>query len=301
MIAYDVITDDGRTSLQHFPDDGEVWLFVHGILGSKANWRSFAKAVIHRRAQGTPEQIKKRRVAAVAVDLRAHGDSHDEKPPHTVEACAQDLAHVMLHIRAASATFDMRQHHLCTYMVGHSFGGKVVLLAMRYIAAQGVFVVDTPPGERSEAKTTAEILHVLDSVRHVPMPIPSRRDLVEHLQNAGLSVALAQWMTTNLREAQPDEGSGFVWRFDLDACTELLHDFAKLDCWNLVESSRGFPHIHLIRGEKSDRFTDADIKRMQTLAQAYTDGLVTYSVVPKAGHWVHSDNPQGLLQILVAG
>src|SRR5690349_17274119 len=66
------------------PQDGEargLLLFLHGILGTGANWRSIAKRVISEQPG----------LGAVLVDLRMHGRSQHFAPPHTVAAAAQDL------------------------------------------------------------------------------------------------------------------------------------------------------------------------------------------------------------------
>src|SRR5688572_9540342 len=81
-------------------------IFLHGILGSGATWRTFARALVKDR----PEW------GAVLVDLRLHGDSTGFPPPHTVAAAAADV------------------HELFSVVPGpvrgvlaHSFGGKVAL------------------------------------------------------------------------------------------------------------------------------------------------------------------------------
>lgn len=59
------------------------WMFfLHGILGSGANWRTFAKQIVTAR----PEW------GAVLVDLRLHGESQSGfAKPHTIAAAADDV------------------------------------------------------------------------------------------------------------------------------------------------------------------------------------------------------------------
>src|SRR5262245_3630298 len=82
-------------------------LFLHGILGSGANWRTFARQVVAAR----PEW------GALLVDLRLHGESVGFPPPHTVEAAAHDIVEALPAVLPAGAT--------AAGVVGHSFGGKV--------------------------------------------------------------------------------------------------------------------------------------------------------------------------------
>ncbi len=60
----------------------EKWMLVlHGILGSGANWRSFAKSVV----------VARPAWGIALVDLRMHGQSQGAPPPHTVASAAADL------------------------------------------------------------------------------------------------------------------------------------------------------------------------------------------------------------------
>ncbi|MEO0604254.1 MAG: alpha/beta hydrolase, partial [Myxococcota bacterium] len=81
-----------------------MW-FVHGILGQGRNWRSFAQ----RWRAGDAAR------SAVLVDLRNHGGHPPASPPHDLAACARDLqGHIA-------------REGMPSTLVGHSFGGKVVL------------------------------------------------------------------------------------------------------------------------------------------------------------------------------
>ena len=262
MLAHDVVGDAGAPA---------ALVFVHGILGSRNNWRAFAKKLV--------EQAPGWR--AITVDLRNHGDSHGFAPPHTIDACAEDL-------RALTATTG------ADVVVGHSFGGKV---ALAYAAAGAeqralahTWILDAPPGPR--ALGGSDIERVLDVVRAIPLPVESRRALVDEAVARGLSMALAQWLTTSLREVE----RGFAWRFDVDAIPAMLASFAALDLWPVVEGADKPPtpgdRLHFVIGGRSDRFTAADRARL-----ARTRAAV--HVLERAGHWVHTDDPAGLLALLL--
>ena len=86
------------------------WLLVlHGILGSGSNFRSFARRV----ATACPTW------GFVICDLRAHGLSQGARPPHTIDAAAEDL--VRLEARLAA------EGQMVAGVLGHSFGGKVAI------------------------------------------------------------------------------------------------------------------------------------------------------------------------------
>ena len=98
-------------------------LLCHGILGSRRNWRSFARKLVDRQPD----------LGVVAVDLRNHGDSPPLDGPHTLASCAADLARLSEQLGIQPAI-----------LIGHSFGGKVVLKHAESLPAglEQVWVLD---------------------------------------------------------------------------------------------------------------------------------------------------------------
>lgn len=248
-----------------------IW-FLHGILGSRRNWLSFAK----RCAEEPPGH------AATVVDLRNHGDSNSQSPPHSVDACACDVGEL-----AAEVGYEPRV--LC----GHSFGGKVALLYARDVAAslRDVWVLDSQPGGRALDAEPGTVEHVFETLREVPLPIAGRSELVEDLMGRGLPRSVARWMTTNLERVD----DGFVWKFDLDAATEMLRSYAETDAWSVLEEPPSGVRVHFVRAEKSDRWTREDVERLEGLGAA---GTIDYRVFPGVGHWLHTEDPDGLFEMV---
>lgn len=61
--------------------------------------------------------------------------------------------------------------------------------------------------------------------------------------------------------------------------------------------------IVILRAEKSDRWDQDAIERIQKLSSergSDSYGKVSFCVLPNAGHWVHVDNPKGLLEIMAS-
>ncbi|XP_008243519.1 PREDICTED: protein ABHD11-like isoform X2 [Prunus mume] len=71
--------------------------------------------------------------------------------------------------------------------------------------------------------------------------------------------------------------------------------------WPLLEHPPKDMEIAVVRGENSDRWDVEDIEQLESLANREGDGSegkVSVHVLPESGHWVHVDNPKGLLEIV---
>jgi len=245
---------------------------LHGALGSGQNFSRFIRSLSRERPD----------YRYVLVDLRHHGSSAGAPPPNTLAACAGDLAGL-----AAAIGSEPR------VVIGHSFGGKVAIEYARLgaPALEQVWVLDSLLGARDELEDT-EIARVIRAVRSVPMPASSRRDVTEHLvRESGLSSGLAEWMATNLKRV----GERYEWVFDLDAIEELMLDYFRVDTWDYLARARERPEFRLAVAERSDRWTPALRERAKALAPS---ARVVYHELERSGHWVHVDNPDGLLALL---
>ncbi len=252
-------------------------LVVHGILGSARNWLSF----IRRHEARTPGW------RYVLVDLRNHGDSHDVSAPHTLTACADDLHHLSVHL---GLSFDA--------VIGHSFGGKVVLEYLRRhatAATHTAFVLDSNPGVVNPLDVMGdphEVIGVVSALRTFTRPIASRVELTDGLRALGFSEAMGGWMTTNLR---PLPSGGFDFKFNLDAVEQMLASYFSTDSFDVLASSGDGRRVYMILGGKSDRVREDDRRRLEALSPR-----VSVHVLPEAGHWVHVDDPEGLSSFIAA-
>ncbi|MFN2459423.1 MAG: alpha/beta fold hydrolase [Candidatus Velthaea sp.] len=110
--------DGATTHVDQWGEAGPVLLCVHGITSSRKSWERFAQhfAADHR---------------VVAYDQRGHGDSAGVAGPMTLERSVDDLERV-------AAALDAPVHAL----VGHSWGGAVVILGGRRLPVERVVAVD---------------------------------------------------------------------------------------------------------------------------------------------------------------
>ena len=118
-------------------------IFMHGILGSKKNFRTAAKQIVKDRYGFN---------VAVTLDHRGHGKS--PTPPiltgityDTVNSCADD---VRLLVKSGLLPINPEGP---TVLCGHSFGGKVALLYLKQCIEAGLplprhtWILDSLPGQ----------------------------------------------------------------------------------------------------------------------------------------------------------
>ncbi len=245
-------------------------MILHGILGQGRNWHTLARELTTRRPDW----------AVVLVDLRMHGRSQGFTPPHTVAACAGDLLalrpELPLPLRAVA---------------GHSFGGKVALAFAEEAPPdlERVFVLDATPAAGPPATGIVQVMTVLPAV---PMPQPSREALVRAMVARGLPERVARWLATNAGY----EGKHLVWRVDLDAVRSMLEDFLQQDFRDPLARPGKRVAIHVVKGERSPAISQEIYAWLQALPET---SRVTADTLPNAGHWLHTDNPEGLLSILL--
>eukprot|EP00898_Chlorokybus_atmophyticus_P003009 jgi/Chlat1/3709/Chrsp251S00806 len=277
-------------------------VLVHGILGKGRNWASFAR----RLAQAFPSW------QFLCVDLRCHGESaaRSYAAPHTVESAARDVLQLVAELRL-----------IPRMLVGHSFGGKVlssffqlrllptVVLSMVDQAKKPlsrpvqVWVLDATPGEvrfGPDGEDSPERL--IRVLRGFPMPVANRSVLVDYLTQHGFSQGIAQWMTTNLRQHGVNGDQTFRWAFNLEAIADMLESYKTIDLWPVVENLPAGVHLSFVRAERSmHRWAGGDHTRIEWASMDAGDlkgNSLNIHMLHDAGHWVHTDNPDGLFHII---
>lgn len=246
---------------------------LHGILGSAQNQQGFVRKL----------QAVRPNWCFVLVEIRGHGASRGAPGPHSVQACAQDLVRLAEQLGRAPRA-----------LIGHSFGGKVCLQygQTASFAPEQLWLLDSNPGPVS-LDDDSEVRRVIEAARSVPQPIVRRGDVATALREHGLPERIASWMTTNVRQ----RGEHYEWLLDFAVIDELLADYGRLDFWPFLASVKSSPVIHWVIGEQSDRIGAAEIARARALP---SEAQVDTHILPQAGHWVHVDNPAGLIELMAA-
>ena len=264
-------------------------VLVHGILGSRKNLRRFAERIL---GQYPAWQ-------AVLVDLRNHGESSAgfEAPGEsTVDSSAADVLALLGGLRLFPSV-----------LVGHSFGGKVVLSMARQFAARfgagarlprrvDAWVLDTVPGE-VRAGGAAREDHPEDliaALKELPMPLAERSQLVSYLASRGFSPDVGLWMCTNLRPTRGADGAAALeWAFDLGGVEEMYRSYESTCLWDFVGAPPEGLDLNFVRAEHSTfRWSGDDRERLE-------GSRAEVHLLEDSGHWVHADNPEGLFRIML--
>ena len=263
MTHLDTLTDPGAASSRNM-------LLLHGIYGAGRNWRTVARRLVNARPGW----------GVTLVDLRAHGRS-PRLAPHTIEACAADLTGVEDHMGTPADA-----------VLGHSFGGKVALVHARRASSvpRQYWIIDSAPGTGHPAGGAWRMLGVL---RRHPGPFGSRREAVAAVEDEGYSPLVAAWMASNVER---DGVVGWKWRFDPDEMEGYLRDYFRVDAWDVVEEPPNGVTIHFVKASASSVLGQGAVDRIR--AAGRQSGQVFLHAV-EGGHWLNTENPEALHQLLV--
>jgi pimeloyl-ACP methyl ester carboxylesterase len=261
-------------------------VLIHGILGSRRNMQAFARRLV----EGFPAwQI-------LLVDLRCHGESaplsvHGALPgEHTVRSAAGDILRLLASLKLFPEV-----------LIGHSFGGKVAM-SMAHQFGTGikrlprpvkVWALDSLPGEvrSGEMGGKDRPADLITCLQRIPMPQASRSDVITYLERSGFSHPVAAWVATNLKPVVP--GSAVLdWGFDLQGIAAMYRSYEDTDLWPFLAQPAEGIQVSFVRAEASTfRWGGGAQDRITALGHEV-------HLLRDSGHWVHSDNPGGLFDIL---
>ncbi|PKA65034.1 hypothetical protein AXF42_Ash019046 [Apostasia shenzhenica] len=293
VLAYDLV-QGGLVRWNSMADksvpDPPTAVFLHGILGGRKNWGSFTR----RLAQEFPMW------QFLLVDLRCHGDSATMKKrgPHTVASAALDVLQLVRRLRITPRV-----------LVGHSFGGKVVLSMIDQAAKPlarpvRVWVLDATPGKvRPGGDGEDHPGELIAFLQRMPKQVSSKQQILAALLQEGFSIDVARWVVTNLQSKKVSNTTSpeFSWVFDLDGISQMYSSYESTNLWNIVENVPRGVHVNFLKAERSlHRWALEDLQRIHAAEELASDegAGVEMHVLEDAGHWVHADNPDGLFNIL---
>lgn len=158
-------------------------------------------------------------------------------------------------------------------------------------------------------------LDILYCVNNAPKEYKTKKEALQYLYDQGVPKAVADWISTNLVDASdnPDAISGtynpelpVTYSFNIEVIMEMFSDFILLDYFPFLENyaklleekgQAGTCQIHIVRAEKNKAWTDEILEKMNQL-ETKTNGLVKFYTMPNVGHWLHSENPKGTIELI---
>lgn len=238
--------------------------FCHGLFGQGRNWTAISKAV---------SDIAR----PTLVDMPNHGRS-----AWTDHFDYVDMADTVA--QTLRGIDDTRPWIL----VGHSMGGKAsMLLALRHPElVERLCIVDVSPVGYREGR---EFEHFVASMRAMDLgALSSRQDADAALAAEVPDDAVRAFLLQNLRR----DGDGWRWQMNLDVLGDSI---GRLRGWP-VEPVMGKVYdgpVLWISGETSGYVRDDMGEAMRGYFPRAR--LVT---IKKAGHWVHSEQPEVFVTVL---
>jgi pimeloyl-ACP methyl ester carboxylesterase len=198
----------------------------------------------------------------ICVDMRNHGHSF-WSDAHGYTDLADDLAQVIDHI---GGPVDV---------AGHSMGGKaaMVLALTRPDTLRRLVIGDIAPVPYSHSQ-----MQYIDAMRAVDLgKVERKSDANAQLAALGVDPALCSFLTQSL-----DVGAG-QWRLNLAA---LAANMAAIIGFPDIMGSHAGPTLFL-SGGASDYVTAAHRPAIKALFPN-----ARFAKIPKAGHWLHAENPR---------
>ncbi|MFT5165241.1 MAG: esterase [Saprospiraceae bacterium] len=235
---------------------GDPVIILHGLFGNLDNWQTIAKQLA-------------RDNWVFILDQRNHGRS-----PHVDE--------ISYPLMAEDLKAFMDQHWIPkAHIIGHSMGGKTAMqFAFEYPdMVDKLVVVDIAPAENKTGHQA-----IFDALLSLPVEkITSRSEAEEGLKTKIEDHGVRQFLLKNLSR---DKGNGYKWKMNLQA---IHNNYQKILA--AIKSDMPYDGESLfITGALSDY---VKAKEEKEIHQLFTSA--TIQNIENAGHWVHADAPEELL------
>ncbi|KAH8421419.1 hypothetical protein KR009_006363 [Drosophila setifemur] len=245
-------------------------LALHGLFGSKQNWRGVSKAMVRR----SPRQIYN-------LDARNHGESpHSEE--HTSLAMSEDLRLFLEQRNLPSAA-----------CLGHSMGGRTMMyFARRYPElVERLIVVDISP--ISVPRSTGEMGLIFDAMVDLSLPPTLSMSEGRKLARAKLMEATedetVDFIMLNLRK-HPETGE-FSWACNARVLRDFLSRFDNYQS-HLEELPPYTGPTMFICGTKSPYMRK---EQWPEIVRMFPNGEIHWL---EAGHLVHFEKPQEFISLV---
>lgn len=238
-------------------------VFLHGLFGRGKNFTRIASGLL-------PE------TQSLLVDLPNHGRSGWTETFDYAQM-ADIVAEELRADFAASGPVDV---------IGHSMGGKVAMvLALRHPElVRKLVVIDISPVAAVSAR--GEFQHLLGSLSALDLPSFAHRPEVDAALKTNIPNDVVRgFLLQNLKHRD----GNYVWEPNLSL---LYGELETVMSFPEYTSSFTGP-VLWIRGDRSNYVTESDVPAMRALFPK-----TRRMTVHGAGHWVHSEKPEEVIDAL---
>ena len=264
--------------------DGPQLVVLHGLFGSRRNWRSVAKELAAR------EDSRGGRPTVFTVDLRHHGQSPNRGPFDLDEMAADVVRFIESQVGGGPVT-----------LLGHSLGGKVALLALQQAAQriERLVLVDISPFRLPDS-LCGELRGVVEALQELqasPSALESRPAAEELLGRRITVPEVVQFLLHNLRRG--DDGrlglqlgvAAIAAGFD-QACRAVLPDGEPAHTAGRQDAWRDVPLL-TIKGGGSEYMPAEHFEALTRWFRMHD----TY-IMENAGHWLHVERKAEFVQLV---
>lgn len=238
---------------------GPPLVLLHGLFGSARNWGAVQKALVAD-------------YRVVALDLRNHGAS-PHAPGMSYAAQAADVAETLVALGIESAV-----------VLGHSMGGKAaMMLALTKPEMVGrLIVADIAPRPYPPA-----LRAVVAAMQAVPLHAGlTRAEADQALRAAVPEAPIRSFLLQNLRsETTPPS-----WRLGL---AEIAAAMPEIEDFTPPQGAPFDGPTLAMAGALSPYIRADDHAAFRALFPR-----IAFVSIPRAGHWLHAENPEGFLAAL---
>lgn len=239
---------------------GKPILILHGLFGTLDNWQQIARQLAQDHM-------------VMAVDLRNHGRS-----PHTSDRF--DYPSLAEDVREFMESHWMHQ----AIVIGHSMGGKVAMqLALdNPEMVEKLIVIDIAPKQYVGGHEL--VLAALQAVNLQALESRSQAEAV--FTSFGLDFGTSQFLLKNLTR---NEDGSFAWKMNLPI---LIRDYQNI-LLNVEGNGIYTGPTLFVKGAKSNYILEEEMESYQ-----FRFPNAQLAVIADAGHWVHADQPERLMECL---
>lgn len=243
-------------------------IIVHGLYGSKQNWRSLSKAFA--RTTGKP---------VYTIDLRNHGES-----PHSDAMDYTSMAGDIIHFCESKSLSNIS-------LVGHSLGGKVVMAfaldpSIPKDLLSHLVVVDISPAVGPVSPEFRQYVIAMQEIEAAQVKTKKEGD--EILKKHESDPSVRAFLLHNL--VSPAKGEPMKFRIPIAKIGGAIDGIGEFPFTPGQEQWNG--PVLLVKGAKSKYVNRRNIP----VAEQFFPNMKLETL--DTGHWVHAEKPQEFVELV---